>query len=182
MNIQNFTLNNIFLKDSKEYQSKPVRAAKYRAGMENGFMVYFTNKSTKEKRMMVHEGVRFFPTETKAWDFINASRTQYIIENGEAIEIVVEYDPPKPVLYRKDTNLEDKSGMLFCFGDSAFVSDESCDYEFYILEYDCWIIQEMDGGIRVWYPDLEDETFFGKETNLVYERVGGEEKYIPVVI
>ncbi len=72
MNVHNFILNSVFQKNAKNYQSRPVRAARYRPGMENGFMVYFTNKPTKEKEAMTHEGVKFFPTEAEAWKYINA--------------------------------------------------------------------------------------------------------------
>ena len=70
-------------------------------------------------------------------------------------------------------------GLHFCFGEKEFVSDESCDYEFYILECGCWIIHDM-GNIRVWYPDSE-ETFFGKENDIVYEKAGNDE-YIKVAV
>ena len=69
---------------------------------------------------------------------------------------------------RKDSDAINKEDIRFCFVEQAFVSDESCDYEFYILESDCWIIQNM-GNIRVWYPDSE-ETFFGKDKEIVYEK------------
>ncbi len=96
------------------------------------------------------------------------------------MEVAVKYDPPRPVLHRKDADAINKDGTHFCFGEYAFVSDESCDYEFFILECGCWIIQEMDGGIRVWYPDME-ETFFGKESEYVYEKTDKNE-YIRVAV
>lgn len=179
MDKHNFTLNTVFLNNAREYQTRPVMAAKYCQGMENGFMVYFMNKATKERKMMAHEGVKFFPTEAEAWNYINANNRQYITENGGLLALEVEYDPPKPVIYRKDAEAINKDGIHFCFGEYAFVSDESCNYEFFILENDCWIIQEMDGTIRVWYPDSE-ETFFGEERGIVYEMVG--KKYIQVAV
>lgn len=39
----------------------------------------------------------------------------------------------------------------------------------------------MDGNVRVWYNDLEDETFFGKESDTVFEKVGCGE-YIKVAV
>lgn len=36
MNIHNFQLSNIFHDNAKEYQTRPVMAAKYQPGMENG--------------------------------------------------------------------------------------------------------------------------------------------------
>lgn len=157
MNVHNIQLSNMFNDNAKKYQTRPVRAARYSPGMETGFMVYFTNKATKEE-IMTHEGVKFFPTEKEAWRYINTDNKQYIRENGKMVEITVKYDPPTPVLHRKDDNAIEKDGIHFCFGEFAFVSDESCDYEFFILENGCWIIQDMD-NIRVWYPDSEETIF-----------------------
>lgn len=179
MDVHNFKLNSAFTNNSKKYQSRPVRAAQYIPGMENSFMVYFANQRTKERESLMYEGIKFFQTEKEAWDYINADNKQYIRENGELVEIAVEYDPPKPVLCRKDTDAINKDGIHFCFGEYAFVSDESCDYEFFILEDDCWIIQETDGRIRVWYPDSE-ETFFGKEQDIIFEVVGNN--YLKVAV
>lgn len=182
MNIHNFNLSSVFQNNAKEYVTRPVMAAKYQPGMENGWMVYFTNVTTKERGMMMHEGIKFFPTEADAWKFINTNEKQYVKENGELVNVEVIYDPPMPVLCRKDDDAVNKDGMHFCFGESAFVSDESCDYEFYIMECDCWIIQEIeDGNIRVWYPDSE-ETFFGKEKEIVFERVAESEEYIRIAV
>lgn len=180
MDVYNFKLNNAFAKNSKKYQSKPVRAAKYVPGIESGFMVYFANKLVKEEESIIYEGIRFFSTEPEAWDYINAGHKQYINDGGKIIEVSVEYDEPKPVLHRKDENAINMGGMHFCFGENAFINDESCDYEFYILERDCWIVQETNGSIRVWYPDSE-ETFFGKETDIVYE-ITGEREYIKIAV
>lgn len=181
MNVDNFTLNNVFQKNSRKYQTKPVRAAKYQPGMENGWMVYFTNKATKERSLMTHEGIKFFPTKAEEWKYINDNNKHYIRENGKLVEVAVEYDPPRPVLYRQDDDAINKDGMHFCFGEYAFVSDESCDYEFYIMECDCWIIEELDGTIRVWYPDAE-ETFFGKEKEIICEKIEGKEEYIKIAV
>ena len=178
MNIHNFKLNTVFTENSKKYQSKPVKAAKYSSGMENGFMLYFTNKKTKETDD-IYEGIRFFTTEKETRDYINADNKQYIRKDGKLVEISVEYDPPKPVLCRKDSDAINKDGMHFCFGEYAFISDESCDYEFFILEDDCWIIEEADGNIRVWYPDSE-ETFFGSGKDIVHEVIGNEYMKIAV--
>jgi len=180
MNIHNIKLNTAFTKNAKNYQSKPVRAAKYQPGMESGFMVYFTNKATKEKGIMAHEGIKFFSTEAEAWNYINADNKQYIRENGKLVEVAVEYDFPRPVLHRRDADAINKDGMHFCFGEYAFVADESDSFEFYILECGCWIIQQIDGEIRVWYPDME-ETFFGNDKDIVYE-VAGKDEYIKIAV
>lgn len=179
MNIHDFKLNTVFTKNSKKYQSKPVNAAKYSPGMENGFMLYFANKKTKEMESITYEGIKFFSTEKEAWDYINADNKQYIRKNGKLVKASVEYDPPIPVLCRKDNDAINKGGIQFCFGECAFVSDESCDYEFFILEDDCWIIEEADGNIRVWYPDSE-ETFFGSGKDIVHEVLGNEYMKIAV--
>lgn len=180
MNIHNFKLSNVFHDNAKEYITRPVKAAKYQLGMENSWMVYYSNIETKKKESMLYEGIRFFPSEAEAWDFIDRNEKQYAIENGELIGVDVEYDLPKPVLCRKDDDAINKDGMHFCSREQAFVSDESCNYEFYILECDCWIIQDM-GNIRVWYPDSE-ETFFGKDKDIVYEKAIDQETYIPVTV
>lgn len=171
MDIHDFILNDVFERCSKEYQTKPIRAARYKKGMENGFMVYFTNKATKKAKAMTHEGIRFFPTETEAWAFINANKMEYVRENKKNIGMKVMYDPPKPVLYRKDNDAINKDGIHFCFGKYAFASDQSNDYEFFVLDDGCWIIQDADGKIRVWDPDSE-ETFFGMEKDILYEVAG----------
>lgn len=97
----------------------------------------------------------------------------------------MEYDLLRPVLLRKVAGTENKVGMDFCFGEYTFASNETEDYEFYILEEDSWIILDADGSIRVWdsnYPECCGETFFGNEDDLVYEKVKGKEKYIKVAV
>ena len=52
----------------------------------------------------------------------------------------------------------------------------------YNLTHDnCWIIREVDGNIRVWYPDSE-ETFFGKDKEIVFERMAEREEYIKIAV
>ena len=80
MNIHNFKLSNIFHENTKEYVTRPVMAAKYQPEMENGWMVYFTNITTKERSVMMNEGMKFFPTEADAWEYINTDEKQYIRE------------------------------------------------------------------------------------------------------
>lgn len=179
MNVHNFELNKVFQQNAKVYQTRPVKAMKYQTGLENGFCVHYSNLGTKQEERLMHEGIRFFPSEDDAWEFINRSEKQYAKVNGVLTEIEVIYDAPMPVLYRKDVNAEELEGMHFCFGERAFISDESEDYEFFILEDDCWIIEEADGNIRVWYPD-SDETFFGKKKDIVYEVIGNEYMNIAV--
>lgn len=186
VNAQNFILNAAFKENSKEYQTRPVRAAKYKREMETGFMVYFANTPCKEGAIL-HEGMKFFDTEAEAWDYIKADHKQYARENGVLVEFEVEYDPPRAVLHRKESDIDKKIGFINCFeGKHAFISNETEQFDFFILssdygESEAWIIQDMDGSIRVWYNDLEDETFFGKETDIVYEKVGNDE-YIRVAV
>lgn len=163
----------MFQNNAKEYVTRPVIAAKYQPGMENGFCVHYSNVGIKKKEVMMYEGIRFFPSEADAWDFINRNEKQYAMENGELIETEVIHDKPEPVLYRKDADAENLDGIHFCFGEHAFISDESEDYEFYILDTncdsECWIIQDMNGNIRVWDNTME-ELFFGKDSEYVYEK------------
>lgn len=63
MNTNNFILNNVFEKNAREYQTRPIRATKYIPGMESGFMVYFSNNPDYEKGIIRHEGMKFFDTE-----------------------------------------------------------------------------------------------------------------------
>ena len=181
MDTQNFKLNGVFSSHAKEYQTRPVIAAKYQSGMENGFVVYFSSTETYTREYMMYEGIRFFPTKADAWKFINRNKKQYVKVDGTLTEIEAVYDMPEPVLYRKDANAEELDGIHFCFGKHAFLSDESEDYEFYILDENCWIIQEPDGGIRVWHPELE-ETFFGKEYICEKRYNGNCCDYVQVVV
>jgi len=184
MNVHNFQLSNKFHENTKEYVTRPVRAAKYQPGMENGFCVHYSNLETEEAEAMRFEGIRFFPSKAEAWGFINRNEKQYAKENGELIEMEVAYDEPEPVLYRKDADAENLDGIHFCFGDKAFLSDESEDYEFYILDGNCdndvWILQDMNGNIRVW-DNASDELFFGKESEYVFEKTDkGEYRQVAV--
>ena len=187
MNDHNFMLNAAFKENSKEYATKPVRAAKYQPGLESGFMIYFANNPCHGEDTTLHEGMKFFDTEAEAWDYIRADNKQYAREDGELVEFEVEYDPPRAVLHRKESDPDRKIGFTNCFeGKYAFISNETEQYDFFILssdygESEAWIIQEMDGSIRVWYNDLEDETFFGRESDIVYEKVGCD-KYIKVAV
>lgn len=184
MNVDNFKLNNVFEHYAKVYMTKPVIAAKYQPGMGNGFCVHYSNLETKKHEAMRFEGIRFFPSEADAWEFINRKEKQYVKVNGVLTEIEAVYDMPEPVLYRKDDNAKELDGIHFCFGEHAFISDESEDYEFYILNSNCdndvWIVLDANGNIRVW-DNTSDELFFGKEKDIVFERTDeGEYRQIAV--
>lgn len=160
MDIHNFQLGSVFQQNAKEYQTKPVIAAKYVSGMETGYMVYFASRSNGKHGILKYEGVRFFDTEHEALCYARSEQKQYIMENGQKIEVTVLYDAPMPVLHKLIDDTGRHAGMDF--GENAFLSDESEKYDFFILEGDCWIIQEFDETVRVWYPD-SDEPFFRDE-------------------
>ena len=159
MGTGNFKVNGVFDRKAKEYQTKPVIAAKYEPGMETGYMVYFTNQADGKRNAMEYEGVRFFDTEYEALCYVHSGQKQYIMENGQKIEVTVEYDEPKPVIHKLFDDTGIRVGIDFDFGDNVFLSDESEKYDFFILEGNCWIIRENDGMVRVWYPET-DEPFF----------------------
>ena len=81
---------------------------KYQPGMENSWMVYCSNMISHGSGTIAYEGVRSFPIELEAWDYINANEEQYIRENGKLISVKVTYDPPKPVLCRKEADTINK--------------------------------------------------------------------------
>lgn len=189
MESRNFVLNEeLFEQKAKVYQTRPVRAMKYEKGMETGFVVAFTNIPTKERKINMHEGMKFFDTETEAWDYINSNPEQYINVKGKLVQVDVEYEAPLPVLHRKVNNPDERVGFRGCYeGKHAFVSNESEQYDFFYLDSNycdnpTWIIQDMDGNIRTWdvdFPECCGETFFGKEDDLIYEKVS-EYTYIKV--
>lgn len=190
MNSQKFMLNDVFKRNAKVYQTKPVLATKYKPGMETGWLVYMCNKVTNELSASQHEGMKFFDTEQEALDYINADNKQYAEINGVVTEIPVVYDPPVPVLHRKETNPNNKVGFKDCFnGKYALKSNETDMYDFFILDYnhttpDTWIIQDSDGGIRVWDEDCPEscnELFFGKEENYICEKVS-DDTYIEIAV
>ena len=191
MGTQNdFVLNDLFKRNAKIYQTKPVRATKYQPGMETGFAVYMTNQIVNGLSADQHEGIVFFDTEKEAWDYINADNKQYAEENGVLVEVPVLYDVPVPVLHRRETNPDKKVGFQNCFeGKFALKSNETEQYDFFILDYhyttpDVWIIQNSDGSIRVWdedYPECCNELFFGKTNNYICEKVA-DDTYIEVAV
>ena len=185
MNVHNFTLNNVFRDNAKEYQTRPVKAMKYQPGIENSWMVYFEGNSANAEKSRSYFGVKFFPTKDKAQSFISANEKQYVIEDGSLIGMNVVCDAPLPVLCREEPDIKKNQGILFQFGEHAFISDESEKYEFYILDCgwcncDTWIILDIDGNIRVWDSTMS-ELFFGQESDYVCEKTENGE-YIQVVV
>lgn len=188
-----FVLNDIFEKKAKIYQSRPVRAMKYEKGMETGFVVRFSNLPNKEEELNRNEGMKFFDTESEAWDYINSNPDQYISVDGELVQVEVIYDKPQPILHRKVNSPDERIGCVNCFeGQYAFVSNETEQYDFFYLDdencdIDVWIIQDADGNIRVWERDFLDccsTTFLGNPEDFVYEKcvVSGKEEYIKVAV
>lgn len=177
---RDFVLNEIFEQNAKVYQTKPVRAMKYQKGMENGWMIYMSNKSN------AYAGIKFFDTEEDAMKFVEVNEPQYIMVNGELVECKVEYDMLRPVIYHKLTDSKHRTCIDFGIKGRTFVSDESEMYDFFIMEDTTWIIQDADGNIRVWDADCLDcgDTFFGSPDEFVYEKcmVSGKEEYIKAVV
>lgn len=189
MDSRSFILNEIFDKNAKVYQTKPVRATKYQPGMETGWVVYMSNEPEHDIENNLHEGMKFFDTEQEAWDYINADSKQYINKNGVITEIAVVYEPPMPVLHRKETDPEKKVGC-WCFqGKYALLSNETEMYDFFVLrfsytEYDEWIIQDADGSVRIWdkkCPECCNELFFGKDDDYIYEKTE-DDTYIKATV
>lgn len=177
--IQNyFVLNNIFKQNAKTYQTKPVLATRYKTGMESGWMIYINNVPSDGGNLHTHAAVKFFPIKEDAISYVEANEKQYMKVNGNLVECEVEYSLLQPVLHRKrtDYNSKDRVGVDFMLGDYTLASDESSDYDFYILEENTWIIQDANGKIRVWDKDFLDcgKTFFGNpdNVNIVCEKIG----------
>lgn len=181
METQNyFVVNDIFKQNAKTYQTKPVLATKYKPGMETGWMIYISNVPRKNEKFHTHAAIKFFPTIKDAIAYVEANEKQYMRVDGKLVECEVEYDLIQPVLHRKRTDYdsENRVGMDFMLGDYTLESDESNDYDFYILDEDIWIIQDENGEIRVWDKDFLGcgITFFGdpNNVNIVYEKIGND--------
>lgn len=186
MDNNNFILNDVFKSNAKEYQTRPVIATKYKRGMETGFMVYFANIPCRDG-IRLHEGMKFFNTEAEAWDYIKENNKQYAEVNGKLVEFEVKYDEPVPVLHRKEKDETKKIGLrnIIEYG-YYFNSNETWQYDFFILSDDeknvSWIIQDMEGNIRVWYRDYDCENFFGAHNDIVYEKTDEKGNYIKITV
>ncbi len=106
--------------------------------------------------------------------------------NGELVECEVDYDLLRPVICHKLADGKHKTGIDFVIKGCTFVSDESAMYDFFIMEETTWIIQDIDGNIRIWDADCLDcgDTFFGSPDEFVYEKsmVSGKEEYIKAAV
>lgn len=187
MENKDFVLNEeLFKQNAKTYQTKPVLATRYKPGIESGWMIYISNKPLENEKFHTHAAVKFFPTKEAALAYVEANEKQYMRADGKLVECEVEYSLLKPVLHRKRTSdLKDRVGVDFMLGDYTLESDESNDYDFYILDDDSWIILDASGKVRVWNKDLLDcgETFFGNpnQDTFVCEKIG-ENTYKKVVV
>lgn len=180
----NFVLNDIFKQNAKVYQTKPVKATKYKQGMENGWMIYISNIPYNPDGIPTHAGVKFFETKEDAMRYVEDNKPEYININGELVECEVEYDLLRPVMCRKLAEGEERRGVDFALGEYVLVSDEQRYYDFFILEDDTWIIQDADGNVRVWdtdSPEACNELFFGKEDSYVCEKVA-DDTYIEIIL
>ena len=168
-----FAVNDLFMKNAKTYQSLPVLAARYKPAMEMGGMIHIYSIPFEK-----YEAIKFFTTKEEALAYVAANEKQYVRLDGNLVECEVQYDILKPVLHYKRVchDVEDRIGEDFGFGDYSLVSDESNDYDFFIIHDDSWIILEPDGKIRVWNKDcmIVGETFFGDpdKDSIVYEKIG----------
>lgn len=166
------TMSNVFTNYSKEYQSRPVKAAKYHRGMENGFMVYISGVYDGKR----HDAMKFFNTENEANSYINANPAQYLMVDGNLIQVAsIEYGEPQPVIHTKIA--EGKQSEYIYPLENALESDESRLYEWFDLLDDSWIIVDDDGNVRVWQAHDEDD-FFGK--NYICEKI--DNNYIEVAV
>lgn len=182
MERREFVLNDVFIRNAKDYSTRPVKATKYKPGIENGWMIYMSAKIKVDDISKLYEGIKFFDTKEEAMDYVEKNDPQYVNYNGKRIACEVEYDLLRPVMYRKYTEGEERLGVDMGIKGYTFVSDESEIYDFYILEEDTWIILDADGNIRVWEHDYLDicSTFFGEPEDFVYQKI--EDKYIKVAI
>lgn len=147
------TLNMEFYKDAQIYLSKPVLAAKYRPGMENGWAVCFAYKS--------YEGFRYFNNLETAMCFYWEKPEQAYVLSGETHIVKCNYDMPVPVLYAPCLD-KYKESDYYSPVETVFVNDESGDYEVGFLSEGIWLIKENDGSVRLWDENLK-EAFFEKE-------------------
>lgn len=166
-----FTLNDKFREKAKIYQTNPVLATRYEPGMEDGWVIHIYSVPDED-----YEALKFFETKEKAMAYVESNEKQYVSLYGKLVEVEVKYDLLEPVLHHKLTDPKDRAGEDFALGEYALLSDESNDYDFYILNENSWIILNADGNVRVWDKSLLDtgETFFGNpyEESIVYEKHG----------
>lgn len=182
-----FPLNKVFKENVKEYRSNPVMATKYKPGMENGWMLYISGKPICNSKIHSHDAVKFFPTKEDAMSYVETNEKQYAKVDGKLIECEVKYDLLKPILYRERTifDSDERMGTDFMFGKFHLESDESEDFDYYILDDDTWIVQDASGEVRVWDKEFLEcgLTLFGDifKNVTICEKVGNG-TYVEVAV
>lgn len=165
MILQNIVLNEVFKRNAKTYQSKPVKAARYKPGMENGFAVCFIYNG--------NEGFKFFDNLESAMQFYNKKSIQEYCIDGQIEFVECTYYAPAPIIYRRKSDEEKEYDFAHGYvAQTMLCNDELNDYDTFFLHDYTWIIQDMDGTVRVWEPVDSEETFFGKD--YIFEREGEE--------
>ena len=149
----NIKLNDVFENHCKEFKAKPVTAARYRRGMENGFCVVYDYLS--------NEGLKFFNTYEEAMQFYNEKPLQECIIDGVSHMVKCEYYEPHPVFYERNNEPE-------CTINSSFVANESMWYDCTFLYDDSWIIKDSNGNIRVFDRGDAEHPFIGEEYMFMY--------------
>ena len=144
--VMDVTLNKLFWDHAKVYQSKPVVAAKYQPGMENGWVVIYSY----ERAM----GFKFFKEYREAKQYSEEKPTHMLITDHGLVEVKCFYDEPCGKESKKE-----------------FEDDEQGKYDVGFVGKDVFIIKDNGGSVRVWH-NMGCESFFGKYG--VYERDGEE--------
>lgn len=152
-------LNDVFEKNCRVFNARPVTAARYKKGMENGYQVCFTYG--------INEGFKFFATEQEAMEFYERKPLQQCLVDGSLQAVECKYNEPEPILYEPKTavQMEEEGG---CPLQSGLIEDESCYYNFFTLYEGSWIIKDSNGSVRVWDKDDLDSPFIGGEYNCMY--------------
>lgn len=180
MSMENIILNHVFYQNAEKYYTRPVIAARYQPGMENGWMVRYYGRKSGNRKAIVYEGARFFPNRKDALIFIRAKGKMCVNRNGASVEIEVTCESPLPVLYKEGTDAKNRERLIHSSDPYIFLSDEADQYEYSVLEPECWIIQEPDGTVRVWDRSM-GVSFFDSGLDCVYEK-GRDGRYIPVTV
>ena len=164
----NLPLNEVFLKNSREYGMNQLIAAKYQPGMETGFLVCYCYKS--------QEGYRFFDNRQQAEEFVKLKPLQDLLVDGRWEKVSCVYHAPDPVLHARFSPIEKKINEVYNLNlKGNFREDEADEYQFVILEPGVWIIRDFDGNVRVWSP-LSEDLFMGRDYICIKDHVQELEK------
>ena len=128
----NLPLNEVFLKNSREYGMNQLIAAKYQPGMETGFLVCYCYQS--------QEGYRFFDNRQQAEEFVKLKPLQDLLVDGRWEKVSCVYHAPDPVLHVKLSPIEKKINEAYNLNlKGNFREDEADEYQFVILEPGVWV-------------------------------------------